>query len=105
MSEKPRQWVTIRLKKSTTGPRARIVMLEGAAGLRFNLAQEDPKANDYPEKTVFLREEQITSLTAKGEFDIRHAKAPEPTDLSQPSVKRKIGSKPPVESPAGEPQP
>jgi hypothetical protein len=99
----PRQYVTMRLKKATVGPRARLVML-GGVGLRFNLAQEDPSAPDFPEKKLFLREDQITSLTASGDWDIRHAKAPEPSILARSPVQRRIGSKPAVEPPATEPK-
>lgn len=92
-----RAWYRLRLKQSTTGSRARVLVL-GGGRLRFNLGQTDKSAEDYPEKLITLGDEQLKSLSASGNWDIRHAKAPQKTLLSQPLVQRRIGSNRPPDA-------
>lgn len=77
-----KRWYRIRLVKNPQGPRRRIMPM-GGAQLRFSTFQDDPEAEDYPEKVLLLEEEEAERFARNADLDVRHAATPKPTLLSE----------------------
>lgn len=67
----------VKALKNVGGSR-RFSIRMGNSGAAFDLDETNPEARGFPDKTMFLSDEQVTSLQQSGRFDIRPAAEDKP---------------------------
>jgi hypothetical protein len=74
-------WAEVRLKRRPKGPRRRRVFL-GSGYSVFQASQENPKAEDYPLKRVYVSRSIFEQLRADSDYQVREVDPPRPNPKS-----------------------